>query len=90
MTINLDTVLSRHPNAAFRVYDGQATIVMSDPGETKVLNEVGSVIWSQFDGTKTLGQILEAVMQQFDISREQVENDLLEFATSLNEHHMVT
>ncbi len=88
--MNLDNVLSRSPNAAFRIYDGQATIVMSDPAETKVLNEVGSVIWSQIDGTNTLGQILEAVMQQFNISREQAENDLLEFATSLNEHHMVT
>ena len=88
--MNLDTVLSRNPNAAFRIYDGQATIVLSDPGETKVLNEVGSVIWSQIDGRKPLGQILEAVMQQFDISREQAEKDLLEFATSLHEHHMVT
>lgn len=88
--MNLEKVLSRSPNAAFRIYDGQATIVLSDPGETKVLNEVGSAIWSQIDGKRTLGQILDTIMQQFHISREQAELDLLEFATSLHEHHMVT
>lgn len=88
--MNLEKVLSRSPNAAFRIYDGQATIVLSDPGETKVLNEVGSAIWSQIDGKRTLGQILDTIMQQFDSSREQAELDLLEFATSLHEHHMVT
>ena len=90
MKINLETVLNRNPNAAFRIYDGQATIVLSDPGETKVLNEAGSSIWNQIDGSKTLDQILEAVIKEFNISREQAEKDLLEFATSLNEHHMVT
>ncbi len=88
--MDLDTVLSRNPNAAFRVYDGQATIVLSDPGETKVLNEVGSAIWSRIDGRTTLGQILETLLQEFDISREQAEKDLLEFVASLHEHHMVT
>lgn len=88
--MNLEKVLSRSPNAAFRIYDGQATIVLSDPGETKVLNEVGSAIWSQIDGKRTLGQILDTIMQQFHISREQAESDLLEFATSLHEQHMVT
>jgi hypothetical protein len=88
--MDLSTVLKRNPNAAFRIYDGQAMIVTSDPGETMVLNEIGSTIWNRIDGVNTLSRILEAMLNEYDISREQAEKDLLEFAGSLHDHHLVS
>ena len=88
--MTLDTVLSRNPQAAFRVYEGNATIILSDPGYTKILNEIGSTIWKQIDGKKTLGQILDAVIEEYNTGREEAERDLLEFAAPLHEHQMVT
>jgi hypothetical protein len=88
--MDLSAVLKRNPQAAFRVYDGQATIVTSDPGQTMVLNEIGSTIWKQIDGVKTLSQILETVLNDYDISREQAEKDLLDFVASMHDHHLVS
>jgi hypothetical protein len=88
--MDLGAVLKRNPRAAFRIYDGQATIVTSDPGQTMVLNEIGSTIWKQIDGVRTLSQILETVLNEYDISREQAEKDLFDFVASMHDHHLVS
>ncbi len=87
-------VLTRNPNAAYRVYDGQATVVMPDRAEVKVVNEVGSVIWDKIDGRRTVGQIvesaLEAVLEGYDVTPDQARRDIMAFLGDLREHGMVS
>jgi hypothetical protein len=88
--MDLNTVLSKSPDAASRTYDGQATIVLPSRAEVKVLNEFGSRVWDSIDGRRTLGQILETIIGEYDISREQAERDMLDFAGELRSHGMVS
>ena len=87
-------VLTRNPNAAYRVYDGQATVVMPDRAEVKVINEVGSVIWDKIDGKRTVGQIvessLESVLEGYDVMPDVARRDILTFLGDLREHEMVS
>jgi Coenzyme PQQ synthesis protein D (PqqD) len=87
--MNVDTILAKNPNAAYRIYDGRATIVLPDHAEVDVLNEIGSRIWDQIDGQRSLGQILESVLEEYDVSPEQGRKDLFEFVATLHQHHMV-
>ena len=86
---DLEAVLSKNPDAAFRTYDGLATVVLPGRAEVDVLNAVGSVIWQQIDGQRTLAQILQAVMDEFDIGPDEARQDLLEFVDELRQHGMV-
>jgi coenzyme PQQ biosynthesis protein PqqD len=88
--MDLSIVLSRSPDAASRIYDGQATIVLPSRAEVKVLNEVGSRVWESIDGQRTLAQILDAVMAEFDAPREQVTADVMEFIDALKAQGMVS
>jgi coenzyme PQQ synthesis protein D (PqqD) len=88
--MDLSTVLSRNPEAAFRIYDGQATVVLPGRSEINVLNEIGSLIWERLDGQRTVGEILQAVLDAYEIDSEQARNDTLEFLSSLQAHGMVT
>lgn len=88
--MDLGAVLSRNPGAAFRVYDGQATVVLPDRGEVKVLNEVGSLVWERIDGKRTVEQILEAVLEDYEIGPEEARRDVLDFISALREHGMVS
>ena len=88
--MDLSTVLSRNPEAAFRIYDGQATVVLPGRSEINVLNEIGSLIWERIDGEHTVGQILEAVLDAYDIDSEKARLDMFDFLSSLREHGMVT
>ncbi len=87
-------VLSKNPNVAYRIYDGEATVVMPDRAEVKVVNEIGSVVWDKIDGKQTVGQIvesaLEAVLKEYDVTPEELRRDILAFLGDLREHGMVS
>ena len=87
--MELNTVLTRNPEVAYRIYDGQATVVLPGRSEINVLNEIGSLIWDRIDGERTVGQILEAVLDAYEIDSEQARSDMLDFLSSLQEHGMV-
>ncbi len=94
MKVTLDTVLRRSPNAAYRVYDGQATVVLPDRAEVNVLNEIGSLVWERIDGARTVGQIVEVVLEEYleeyDVKPQVAREDILVFIDALHEHGMVT
>jgi hypothetical protein len=88
--VDLKAVLTKNPNAAYRVYDGQATVVLPEQAQVAVLNEVGSLVWEQIDGRRTLGEILDAVLEAYEIARDEAERDVAEFVASLREHRMLS
>ena len=87
--IDLALVPRRNPNSAYRIYDGQATIVLPDHAEVTVLNEVGSLVWDRMDGTRTVAQLIDAVVEQCETTPEVARRDVLEFLQSLRDHGMV-
>ena len=90
MSLDLEVVLKKHPGAAYRIYDGQATVVLPDRAEVHVLNQVGSLVWDRIDGQRTLGRILESVLEEYEISAEELRRDALDFVSALKAHGMVS
>ena len=68
----------RNPSAGFRIFEGQAVVVLPDEAEVNVLNEVGARVWELIDGVRSVESIVE-----------QVERDVRELLASLNEHRMI-
>ena len=87
---DLAVVLTKNPNAAYRVYDGQATVVLPERSEVHVLNPIGTAVWDRIDGRRTLAQILDAVIQEHEVAPDEARRDVLEFITELRRHGMVT
>ena len=87
-------VLTKNPNVAYRIYDGEATVVMPDRSEVKVVNAIGSVVWDKIDGKRTVGQIvesaLEAVLRDYEVTPDELRRDILAFLGDLREHGMVS
>jgi len=50
-----------------------------------VLNEVGARIWELIDGGRSVQQIEELLLNEFDTSQEQLEEDLLRLLGQLQE-----
>jgi hypothetical protein len=88
--MDLGTVLAKNPSAAYRVYEGKATVVLLERAEVKVVNEAGSLVWDRIDGRRTLEEIVQTVIDEFDVEPEQARRDVLEFVASLREHGMVS
>lgn len=48
------------------------------------VNQVGSCIWELIDGEKSLGEILDMIVSEFDVKPEEAEADLIEFVKQLD------
>jgi hypothetical protein len=53
------------------------------------MNEVGAFIWEQFDGPKSLAQVVEAVCGEFEVAPEQAEKETSEFIAALEAAGMI-
>jgi rRNA-processing protein FCF1 len=79
----------RNPTAGFRVFEGQATIVMPDGSFIHVMNESGSRIWELMDGVRSQAQIVDQICEEFETTREDAERDVRDFLATLSAHNML-
>lgn len=64
----------------FITYQNPAT------GAISILNPVGAAIFARSDGARTVGQIVDEVMTEFDApDRDRVKGDTFEFLTFLSQ-----
>jgi hypothetical protein len=84
----------RHPDLAWRSWDGEVVILSpaghnpSAPAEQQDgaehdLNEVGSRIWELCDGTRSVEEIAHAIVGEFEIDEETARRDAAEFVQGL-------
>jgi hypothetical protein len=90
VSVDRSLVLGKSEDAAYRIYDGKATIVLPTMARVSVLNEMGSRVWEAIDGRRTIGEIVDQILEEYDVTRETAEADLYAFVDSLREHGMVS
>lgn len=83
MTIDLDAVLIPNENCPVREV-GDGLIIMASAGTaTHSLDEVGAFIWRQCDGRRTLAQVVEALVSEYDVAPDQAVDDVRAFLEQL-------
>ena len=69
---------------------GEEAILVGEEGdELHCLDEVGTFIWKTIDGKRSLGDILDGVCAEYEVSREIAEKDLTGFISELAEKGIV-
>jgi len=84
----IDRIFRKNENFVFRQIDDETILVpiknnVGDMGSIYNLNEVGAYVWEYLDGEKTLFDIKNLVVGEFEVSLEDAECDLLEFVNQL-------
>ncbi len=90
-----DTIVSKKTDKWSRIYKHSENIVSRNiAGETILvpirgnladmqhiftLNSVGVFIWDQLDGSKNLADVLDLLMEHFEVDRKQAEQDISDF-----------
>ncbi len=82
-------VPKRCADAAFRVIDGEAVVVLPSRSEVKILNKVGSRIWQLMDGKQSAADICKKVCEEYDISEKAAQSDILDFIKELGDQGML-
>jgi len=62
---------------------------VADMKRIYVLNEVGDFIWEHIDGKRSIGDILDAILERYEVSREEAEGDLKDFIKTMAERNLI-
>lgn len=76
------TAVHQAERTAARVIDEQAVVIVIDTQKLHTLNEVGTTIWEHADG-RTLGEIVEAIVGEYEVDRETALSDARTFIAQL-------
>jgi len=69
--------------------DGEAVILDMNTGTYYGLNVVGQTVWGFVQERRTFQQILEKLLQEYDVTRSQCENDLRELLKDLHDAGLI-
>ena len=75
--------LARNSQTAWRVYDGEAVILLAEDSTLNTLNPVGTLIWEGADGKTPASAIVRRICAEFDVDPAQAEDDLTVFIDKL-------
>ena len=81
--MTVDSVLQHVPVVVSRLVDGEAVLVHPQQAKIRVLNAVGARVWELMDGRRSLGDISQVIVAEFDIELPRAQSDVLAFCADL-------
>lgn len=94
MSILWDTRYQKDPNVVYREVAGERILVpirkqTADMASIYVLNETGARIWDLIDGQRSLAEIQDILVQEYDVEPQVAADDLAELVEQLGEMGIV-
>ena len=84
------TITKRAPRLSFKTI-GEETIVLDTKINKEVhkLDEVGTFIWNLLDGNRSINQICDLMVKEYEVNAEQCSKDLNEFVEQLKSKNLL-
>jgi Coenzyme PQQ synthesis protein D (PqqD) len=82
--------LARSSQTAWRVYDGEAVIILGEDSTLNTLNPVGTLIWEAADGQTPVSAIVARICEEFDVELAQAERDATAFVDKLRQRGLLS
>ena len=87
--MDLESRVLRNSQTAYRNLDGEGLVMNPTDSTLHSLNDVGSAIWEFVAEERSVGEIVDMVVERFDCTRETAEADVLAFLRQLQERRLV-
>jgi hypothetical protein len=81
--ISLQTKLQRNPNMVISKIDDEVVMMSIENGEYYGLDEIGSCIWGRIEKPIVVEELIQNLMDEFDVDRSDCQNDTIEFLNDL-------
>lgn len=84
----LENCFKKDPNMVFRKIADEVILVpirqnVGDLESIYTLNEVAARIWELIDGKRNMGEIKDKIVEEFEVTPEEAEKDLVEHLQQL-------
>ncbi len=93
--VNMDDVYTQSEDVVSREIEGEYILVPITAGigdmedEIYSLNPAGRAIWDKLDGEKSLNTIKQELLDEYEATEKDVENDITGFINELYQRRMV-
>lgn len=77
-------------NVLFQEVDGEAVLLSLDQGFYYGLDELGTRIWKLIDEGLEMEQVVDAVVKEYNVERDQAREDIDKFLGELEETGLIT
>jgi len=89
VVLSLSTKIYKNKNIISNQIDGETVIMRIEENDYFQLDETGTYIWNIIDKPISVIEISDKIIEHFGISREQSENDMLNFINELSRKKIV-
>ena len=88
--IELNKIVKKNVNVVTKEVGDECIIVplsdnIADMDSVFTLNDTGAFFWSLIDGSKTVDQIIDAVVEEYEVDRNTVARDFSAFIEEMKE-----
>ncbi|EOU1715339.1 lasso peptide biosynthesis PqqD family chaperone [Clostridium perfringens] len=87
--ISLDSIVSQKEDVDVTELNKEKIMMDLDKGKYFMLNETGSAIWDSINEPKSVSEIIESIIKEYDIDRETCESKVLEYLEKLRHEEIV-
>jgi hypothetical protein len=79
----------RNEEYSYRIIDDQIIIIDPLTNKIKLLNAVAATIWLSIDGKNSVNDILQIILDKFNVEPEKAELDLTKFLQELMNANLI-
>lgn len=72
-----------------RVVDGEALLIHLSSGDLYSLNSVGVSLWEHIDGMRTVEDLVDLIVDEYDVDRDRAEADVLRLVEQLADEGLI-
>ena len=87
--IKSDTTIKQNPELITSEVDGERVMMDMKTGEYFGLDSIGTRIWDLTESPTKIAEIVEILINEFDVSKEQCELDTIDFIRELVDKNLV-
>lgn len=87
--ININNVVSRRNDIDTTDLNGEIVMMDLEKGRYFSLNGVGSRIWEIIEKPIEVNKLVESLLEEYDVNRNECEENVLEFLGKLNDANIV-
>ena len=87
--IELSSVVARVEQQVSAALDDEIVVLNMNDSKYYGLNGIGAFIWSSIEGPDRVSAVVDAVLDNYEVSRESCEEDVLTFLRELSDAGLI-
>lgn len=84
-----DHVVHRNENVVFRELEDEVVILSVETGKYYGLDEVGARVWSLIGDDRTVGELCQILVTEFDVTLDECTKDVIWLLSSMADEGLV-